>query len=79
MKLHECTLGVVVRYTMLGFTDNYSYIKIGHIVGFEYNPQHEVIPMVKWADGSIRGIHHANLALLTETNSSVTNGGCDES
>ncbi len=73
MKLSECKIGTLVQY------DSNEFIRIGHIVGLQYNirkediyaiPEKErinyVIPVVRWVNGEEYGIHHKNIKIFKD-------------
>ena len=57
MKLNKCVYGILVKD---------SNERAGMIVGITQNTQAkpEAIPLIKWSDGEVFGIHHFNIEKL---------------
>lgn len=77
MRLSQCEIGKVVVKGDNVHGNNSGLPEVGHIVGLTYNSslntivscRHdlhsvEVVPLVRWADGSESGVHPSNLKLL---------------
>ena len=61
MKLSECTGGTLVVDKRLLEIRKGKSRRIGMVKGVRDNPSGEVIPLVEWADGDLRGVHHEDL------------------
>lgn len=60
--IRRFTMGAVVR-------NNASWRNVvddipGHVIGFNINTNYEVVVEVKWANGTTRNCHPANLELM---------------
>jgi len=61
-NIRNFTMGAVVR-NIANWRTHYGDVP-GHVVGFSINSSNEVIIDVKWADGTTRSSHPANIELV---------------
>lgn len=61
MKLSECNIGTIVK--TIYHPDEQI---VGHIVGLTINAAHQVVPVVRWANGIEKAINAYNLITLKE-------------
>lgn len=61
-NIRNFTMGAVVRNNA-SWRNHYGNVP-GHVIGFSLNSSDEVTIEVKWADGTIRSSHPANLELV---------------
>lgn len=61
-NIRQFTMGVVVKNN--ANWRSHSGDVPGHVIGFALNSSNEVVIEVKWADGTTRSVHPANLELV---------------
>jgi hypothetical protein len=69
MNLEDITIGMLVRINKDAIVNwkedgvpDVAY-EIAHVIGLSHN-HHQVIPVIKQANGTVREIHHANIQSL---------------